>query len=125
MDIQRIWREIRQAESTFAIVEGHPTESGGVFVKAALQTSAGGTYIVQVQFPDYPNRMPKVLVTKPALAPNRPHKYNDESVCYLLPSMWNPGLHDLTFVLARVAKWLSKYEVWRSTGRWPGAEVKH
>lgn len=125
MDTQRIWREIREAQSTFALVEEHPTVDGGVYVKAAMQTSAGGTYIVQVQFPDYPNRMPKVVITKPALLSNRPHKYPDESVCYMHPTMWNPGLHNLSFVLARVAKWLNKYEVWRSTGRWVGAEVKH
>lgn len=125
MDIQRIWREVREASATFALVEGHPTTDGGVFVKAALQTSAGNPYIVMVQFPEYPYRMPKVFVTKPALLSNRPHKYNDESICYLHPNMWNPGSHNLTFVLSRIAKWLNKYEVWRATGRWPGAEVKH
>jgi len=108
MNIQRIWTEIQHATSTFALVEGHPTNTGGVFVKAALQTSAGNTYIVSVEFPDYPNRMPKVFVTKPALNSNRPHRYNDDSVCYLHPNMWNPGLHDLTFVLTRIAKWLNK-----------------
>jgi len=39
--------------------------------------------------------------------------------------MWNPGVHHLSFVIARAAKWLSKYEVWRYKGSWPGAEIKH
>jgi hypothetical protein len=40
--------------------------------------------------------------------------------------MWNPGRHTLTFVLARLAKWLNKYDVWSANGgRWPGEEVKH
>jgi hypothetical protein len=39
--------------------------------------------------------------------------------------MWNPGKHDLTFVLARTAKWLNKYEVFRITAKWPGAEMLH
>jgi len=125
MDIQRIRTEVRQATATFAYVEAHPTNDGGVFVKAALQTSPGSTWIISISFPDYPNRMPKVFVSKPTLQSDSPHRYNDGSLCYLHHSMWNPGRHTLTFVLARIAKWLNKYDVWRATGRWPGAEVRH
>jgi hypothetical protein len=39
--------------------------------------------------------------------------------------MWNPGIHSLAFVLARAAKWLNKYDVWRVRGKWPGAEIRH
>jgi hypothetical protein len=41
------------------------------------------------------------------------------------PTMWNPGIHTLTFVIGRAAKWLAKYEVWRVNGEWPGAEIRH
>ena len=125
MDIQRIRLEVARARATFALVEAHPSSDGGVFVKAGLQTSAGNTYITSIQFPDYPNRMPSVFVTAPTLRSDRPHQYKAGNICYLHPSMWNPGRHDLTFVLARTAKWLNKYDIWCRTGRWPGAEVGH
>jgi hypothetical protein len=124
MDMQRVRLEVAQAARQFAFVEAHPTDYGGVYVKAALQTSAAKTYFLSIQFPDYPNRMPHVLVTKPALRPS-PHRYTSGHICYLHPNMWNPGRHNLEFVLARVAKWLNKYEVWLVERRWPGAEVPH
>ncbi len=124
MNIQRIRSEVAVASNHFALVEAHPTIDGGVYVKAVFQTSAARTYFVSVNFPDYPNRMPKVFVTTPSLE-SCPHKYTDGAICYLHPNMWNPGQHDLTFVLARIAKWLNKYEVWKENRRWPGAEVPH
>jgi len=39
--------------------------------------------------------------------------------------MWNPGIHNLTFVIARSAKWLNKFEIRKTKGKWPGAEIKH
>lgn len=125
MDIQRISVEVAQACRTFAFVEVHPTGNGGVYVKAALQTSAARTYVVAIYLNDYPHRMPQIYVTHPGLPPNVKHTYRDGNLCYLHPSMWNPGIHNLEFVLGRTAKWLNKYEVWRATGRWPGAELAH
>jgi hypothetical protein len=124
MDIQRIRLEVAQAATYFALVEAHPTTDGGVFVKAALQTPVGNTYIVTITFPNYPNQMPKIFVARPALQPS-PHQYNDGTICYLHPNMWNPGSHNLTFVLRRAAKWFNKYEVYRVKRTWPGAELKH
>jgi len=124
MDISRIQREFSEAQRTFAYLELHPTTDGKVYAKTALQT-VGGMYVLSVRFPEsYPNEMPRVFVDAPALT-NAPHRYNAGNPCYLRPSMWNPGTHHLTFVIARAAKWLSKYEVWRSRGKWPGAEIRH
>ena len=124
MDIRRINYEASRACEQFAVVEVHPTGNGGVFIKAALQTSAGRTYVASVDLVNYPSRMPQVFITAPRLlAP--PHRWQDGNICYLHPNMWNPGRHDLTFVLARTAKWLNKYEVWRETGNWPGAKLSH
>jgi hypothetical protein len=125
MDVNRIRLEVGQALRSFAYVEAHPTSEGGVFVKAALQTSVGNTYIVAIYFPNYPSQMPKVYITKPTLPANTRHTYQGGSICYMHPNYWNPGRYDLTFVLARVAKWLNKFEVWRQTGVWPGAELVH
>ncbi|HTV75061.1 MAG TPA: hypothetical protein VME66_15310 [Candidatus Acidoferrales bacterium] len=124
MDIQRIRREVSHAASQFAFVESHPSSNGGVYVQAALQTSAAKTYIVQIEFDDYPTRMPKVFVVRPTLQ-SSPHRYKGGYICYLHPNMWNPGRHDLTFVLWRTAKWLNKYDVYRAYNRWPGAELAH
>jgi len=124
MDIQRIRSEVAQAARAFAYVEVYPTTDGGVFVKAALQTAIGNPYIVEILFSDYPYQMPRVFIIKPPLV-SGPHRYTDGNICFLHPNMWNPGRHNLTFVLARVAKWLNKYEVWRRTSNWPGAEIRH
>jgi hypothetical protein len=125
MNIQRIRNEVTQAAAAFAWLEVRPTSDGqGVFVKAAMQTSVGNVYTLTINFPNYPNQMPKVFVSQPSLRVS-PHKYNDDSICYLHPSMWNPGVHNLTFVMARAAKWLNKYEVYCAKDRWPGAQMKH
>jgi hypothetical protein len=128
MDIQRIRSEVARASQTFAYVEGHPTSAGGVFVKVALQTSVGNTYFVDIKFDNYPNVMPKAYVTRPVLsdAGGTGHYYvTGGYLCYMHPTFWNPGRHDLTFVIGRVAKWLNKYEVWKVTRTWPGEEHKH
>ena len=90
----------------------------------ALQPSRR-IYTLAVNFPDtYPSSMPKVFVRKPTLG-DSPHRFSNNQICYLHHSMWNPGRHDLLFVIARAAKWLSKYEIYRATGRWPGAGIPH
>jgi hypothetical protein len=124
VDIQRIRTEVSLAMRSFALVEAYPTVDGGVYVKAGLQTSAGNAYIASLTFLNYPSQMPRVEISKPTL-PQTPHRYNGGHICYLHPNMWNPGRHNIEFVLARTAKWLNKYEVWRATGRWPGAQLQH
>jgi ubiquitin-protein ligase len=124
MDVNRIQREFSEAQRTFAYLELHPTTDGKVYAKTALQ-ARDGMYVLSIKFPDsYPNEMPRVFVDAPTIT-NAPHRYQTGNICYLHPSMWNPGAHNLTFVIARAAKWLTKYEVWRSRGAWPGAEIKH
>lgn len=124
MDVNRINREFAEAQKTFAYLELHPTTDGKVYAKTALQT-VSAMYVLSIKFPEtYPNEMPRVFVDAPTIT-NAPHRYNGGNICYLHPSMWNPGTHNLTFVIARAAKWLSKYEVWRTRGAWPGAQIKH
>jgi hypothetical protein len=125
MDIPRIRSEVLAAGTKFALVEAHPTNDGGVFVKAGFQTSVGNMYIAAIYFLGYPNKMPSVYITKPALRTGSPHRYDAGNICFLHPSMWNPGRHDLIFVLGRIAKWLNKYDIWCVKGNWPGAEVRH
>ena len=124
MNLSRIQREIANAKDRFDYVEGHPTSRGGVMVLIALQT-ARRYYTLEVTFPDeYPYVMPKVSVRTPTLQ-SSPHRFSHNEICYMHPRMWNPGRHDLTFVIQRTAKWLSKYEVYQVKGRWPGAGIDH
>ncbi len=125
MDLARIRKEVADAQREFAYVECHPSTDGSLYVKIALQTSQNKVYVLEIRFPDtYPNALPTVSCSKPSLAPS-PHRYNTGNLCYLLPALWNPGRHNLTYVIAKIAKWLGKYEVWLVTGVWPGAEIKH
>ena len=124
MNVARVRQEIAQASQYFDYVEGHPTVEGGVMALIALQTSRD-IYTLNVSFPEsYPNGMPEVQVRRPTLV-RSPHRYMDNRICYLHPRMWNPGRHDLTFVIQRASKWLAKYEVYRQTGSWPGAGINH
>ncbi|MEX2206654.1 MAG: hypothetical protein WEF50_10550 [Myxococcota bacterium] len=125
MNLARIRQEIAAAQRQFPTVESHATSEGRPFVLAALQTTLGGVYTLEINFSDlYPNEMPSVYIRKPALATS-PHRYREGNICFQHPSTWNPGLHDVKHVMARAAKWLNKYEVWLQTRNWPGAEILH
>jgi ubiquitin-protein ligase len=126
VDINRIQREFADAQRTFALVELRPTPDGKVYAPTGLQTSNGRQYVLSIRFPDrYPSEMPRVFIDAPAIT-HAPHRYEAGNICYMHPTMWNPGVHHLTFVIWRAAKWLNKYEVWRNNGgKWPGAEIKH
>ena len=125
VDVDRIQREFAEAQRTFTFVELYPTSDGKVYARTVLQTSNQTTYVLTVRFPDnYPNEMPRVHVDTPSINTS-PHMYQNGNICYLHPSMWNPGIHHLHFVIWRAAKWLNKYEIWKHNGRWPGASMKH
>jgi hypothetical protein len=123
MEMQRIRDEVLRARSQFANVDTHMGDSGLV-VRAALMTSLGNTYVAELEFVNYPNRMPSVFIRAPRLQAS-PHRYKSGNICYLHPAMWNPGRHNITFVLGRVAKWLNKYDIYQRTGEWVGAELAH
>ncbi len=123
MNTGRVQQDIAAAQRKFDYVEAHRTIAGQPYALVALQT-ATRTYTLEITFTGYPNQAPEVVVRKPTLAPSK-HRYPDNRICYIHPSRWNPGLHDVEFVIARSAKWLHKYEVYRSTGRWPGAGIEH
>ena len=126
MDLARVRREVEEAKKSFSLIESHATTDGRLYVLGALQTSPGRYFTLSISFPDiYPNGMPLVCVRKPALHESAPHRYSNGNICYLHQRMWNPGRHNLTFVIWRAAKWLNKYEVWLQTRKWPGAEILH
>lgn len=125
MNIGRIQQEFLIAKQHFVLIELRSTVDQKVFVKAALQPTPQRSYVISLKFSDsYPNEMPKIFIDAPPIT-SAPHMYNTGNICYLHHSFWNPGKHDIAFVLWKAAKWLSKYEVWKITGKWPGAEIKH
>ena len=125
MDIRRIRQEIADAKRKFEYLESCSNSQGNPYVRVALQTIKR-IYILQILFPDtYPYSMPKVYVERPALRSNTYHMFQEGNICYQHASMWNPGRHDLSHVVARAAKWLNKYEIWLQTGKWPGKEIRH
>ena len=124
MNLERIRQEIAAAKRYFDYVEAHRTAQGTVKALVAIETRRD-IYTLDVFFPQtYPNGMPNVHVRRPTLAFS-PHKYSHDKICYMHPHMWNPGRHDLTFVIQRAAKWLAKYEVYLVTAKWPGAGIHH
>lgn len=125
MDLIRINREFTEARLQFPNIELYKNVYGTPFVNTVLQITSGQIYVAAIHFPSsYPNQMPEVYIESPKINSLK-HMYNKGNICYLLPSMWNPGKHDLLFVLAHTTIWLHKYLVYRSTGTWPGASVPH
>ena len=124
MNLQRIRSEIQEAIRHFPNIESYGTPDGGLYIKAALQTSVGQMYVLAVTFVGYPSEMPKVKVITPAVTHTK-HMYPGGNICYMHPNVWNPAKHDLQFVLAQTAVWLNKHEVYNRTGRWPGPGLAH
>ena len=66
----------------------------------------------------YPSASPKVFAEP--LADGCPHCWADGSLCIFgVMELWNPGRHDALHALCLALKWLSRYEAWRSDGKWP------
>lgn len=66
----------------------------------------------------YPNTTPKVHADP--IATNAPHRWRDGSLCIFgTMAQWNPGKHDVYFVLKMARQWLKKYSIWSQDGQWP------
>ena len=124
MELQRVRQDIQGAREHFPTIEAFPTVEGGIYIKAALQTSVGQAYVISVTFASYPSAMPKVTVVAPAISHGQ-HMYKSGHICYMHPSCWNPSKHDLKYTLCQAAVWLNKHEIYKTTGRWPGPSMAH
>jgi hypothetical protein len=124
MNLQRVQADIQWAAEHFPNIEAYTTTEGGLYIKAALQTSVGRPYIIMVTFAGYPSSMPNVTVITPTVKHGM-HMYRAGHICYMHPSAWNPGRHDLKYVLGQTAVWLNKHEIYLATGRWPGPSLAH
>ena len=123
MNESRLQRDISAAQQKFDYLECYRNTSGTPYVLVALQAPRQ-LYTLEITFCNYPYAAPYVVVRKPMLIWS-PHQYEGSRICYVHPNRWNSGLHDVEFVIARAAKWLHKYEVFRVTERWPGAGHEH
>ncbi len=124
MNVQRIQGDIQRTMEHFPNIETLTTEGGNIYIKSLLQTSVGQMYVISVTFVGYPSEMPRVTVISPAVTHSK-HMYTSGDICYMHPSFWNPAKHDLIFVLAQVAVWLNKHEVFKQKGVWPGLGLPH
>lgn len=90
-------------------------------------TKDSPTYHVKLEYK--PGKAPRVLVLKPEVYPNAPHRYGDGSLCLYYPRYgeWNPGLFLAGTIVPWAAEWLFYYEVWLEDpeGRWFGPEAPH
>jgi ubiquitin-protein ligase len=71
-----------------------------------------------IQLPHgYPSACPKVFATP--VPDECPHRWQDGSLCIFgAMEMWNPGKHDLSYVLRLARRWLANFAAWRRTGEW-------
>jgi len=76
-------------------------------------------YDVTIVLPHgYPNSCPRIYASP--LDERAPHRWADGALCtFGVMSSWNPGKHTAAFALSLAQRWLTRYEVWRSTGDWP------
>ncbi len=124
MNLQRVQADIQRASAQFPNLDVRANVGGEIFVKAALQTTVGKMYVVSITFAGYPSAMPKVMVLAPAVQHNK-HMYTSRHICFMHPSVWNPAKHDLLYVIAQVAVWLNKHEIYLLKGTWPGPGIEH
>jgi hypothetical protein len=66
----------------------------------------------------YPNAAPRVYASP--IRADAPHRWQDGALC-IFGSMtsWNPGTGNLSSVLNLAKEWLSHYESWNETNKWP------
>ena len=70
----------------------------------------------------YPNVAPKVYISP--IRSDAPHRWQDGASCIFgTMTLWNPGKGNLALILNLAKEWLSHYEVWNETGKWPSKET--
>ncbi|MBI5778301.1 MAG: hypothetical protein HZA49_02470 [Planctomycetes bacterium] len=64
----------------------------------------------------YPNNAPMVYAQP--IENNAPHRWKNGALCIFgAMTNWNPGKHNIAFVLELARKWLSNYKEWRGKGK--------
>jgi len=91
----------------------------------ALDTQVGNTYGIRVELQNFPFAPPSVFPRDWTLHPGVPHRFNDGSLCVMRSDQWRTHF-TVALVIAKVAIWLGKYELWKRNGHiWPGLGQRH
>ncbi|HEV7659866.1 MAG TPA: hypothetical protein VGO55_08480 [Allosphingosinicella sp.] len=65
----------------------------------------------------YPSVSP--IVCADPVPEDCPHRWQDGSLCIFgAMELWNPGQHDVSYVLRLARHWLANLAVWKTTGKW-------
>ncbi len=102
-------------------------KSGGSIdgAKGWLKTNAGNTYRIQIKTSSsFPYELPTVWPTDWTPPASCPHRFQSGSLCIMRSAQWT-STFTIAFVVAKTAIWLNKYDVWRSSGAWPGKSQPH
>ncbi len=105
----------------------HFLRSGTEIIAAegSLNTQKGNTYGIRIELSNYPFNLPKVRPNGWSIHPESPHKFNDGSICIMRSDQWKRHF-TVALVVAKVAIWLGKYEIWKRNGHyWPGLGQSH
>jgi hypothetical protein len=91
----------------------------------AIETQVGNTYGIRIELPNFPYSRPTVFPRDWTPHPAGPHRFNDGSLCIMRSDQWR--IHfSVALVIAKVAVWLGKYEIWKRNGHsWPGLGQSH
>jgi hypothetical protein len=90
-------------------------------VRGYLSTSRGGFYSLEILYPSsFPYGAPEVYVLSPSIS-DALHKFDGNQICVHY-NEWRPQ-YTITVMIGWAAHWLHSYEIWKSTGRWPGREI--
>ncbi|MFH1743076.1 MAG: hypothetical protein ABIH23_29065 [bacterium] len=95
-----------------------------IAIKGWLNTNYGWRYKVRIDIPsDYPYSMPDISIVSQTIDSDCSHAYSDRDICVMKSDQWSSSL-SLSFIVAKTALWLNKYDVWRRNGkkRWPGTD---
>ena len=91
----------------------------------ALDTQVGNTYGIRVELQNFPFARPSVFPRDWTSHPEVPHRFNDGSLCVMRSDQWRTHF-TVALVIAKVAIWLGKYELWKRNGHiWPGLGQRH
>lgn len=116
-------REKLRLFSTFVLLgtpDGRITAAAGT-----LDTQYNNTYGIRIELSNYPHALPKVYPKGWVIHPEITHRFNDGSLCIMRSDQWRKHF-TIALVVAKMAIWLNKYEIWKRNGhRWPGLEQRH
>jgi ubiquitin-protein ligase len=120
---RRLHNEQRALAENFRQFSFRQNSKGELYVSGGLRTNKGRVYQIRIEIPpNYPHSIPYVFPI--GWEANCPHAYKAGNLCIMRPDQWRP-IFSLAFVVAKVALWLNKYDVYRAKGYWPGNEQQH